>query len=67
MPTELIDVKEAAVVLGIAYQTLLVGLKQGCFAEFGTAVECKKTWRYIIFKKRFEAYINAEDLKSVHA
>lgn len=57
----LIPISEAAKVMGVSLSTLRFGLQQNKF-PFGTAIECKKTWRYIIVRKRLEKYLSGEDM-----
>jgi hypothetical protein len=57
----LISVEEAAAQMGINPVTVRQGLIQGLF-PFGTAVHGEKSYRYIIIRRRFEAYMSAEDM-----
>lgn len=57
----LLDVKKAAVRMGISFQLLEAGLIQGLF-PFGVAVKGENSYRYIIVKARFEAWMTAQDL-----
>jgi|GEM_PF-5301838 len=61
MDNSLIDVKAAAKIMGVDFQTLQMALKARLY-PFGEAVPCKKRYRYIIVRARFEAYMAARDM-----
>lgn len=52
-----IKVPEAARILGVTPQFLRMGLQQGRFPEFGTAVKMKR-WAYFIHAGRFYGYVS---------
>ena len=53
-----IKVFEAAKALGVSTRFLQMGLQQGRFPMFGTAVQMSKSrWRYYINRERFQQYI----------
>ena len=62
MDKQLIDVKVAAKIMGVDFQTLQMALKARLY-PFGEAVPCKKRYRYIIIRQRFETYMAAQDMK----
>lgn len=61
----LISVKDAAILLGISQQTIRIRLITGAF-PFGAAIPTKHdnhiTYRYVIPLKRFEKWVNGDDL-----
>lgn len=57
-----ISAEEAAKRLGIDVVTLRGALIKELY-PFGKAIRCKKTWRYVIVRERFDAYMNAADIK----
>jgi len=72
MSKSLIDVKEAAKIIGTDYTTLQAWLKEKDkeghpTCPFGYAIPCKKTYRYIILRTRFEKYISGGDMVTVTA
>jgi len=60
----LINVKDAAEQMGIAFQTLQMALKAKLY-PFGEAIPCKNRYRYVIIRTRFEAYMSAQDMLPV--
>lgn len=58
----LIPVEQAAKKMGVDVTTVRYGLQQNLF-PFGTAVKCKKSWRYLVYSSRLQAYLTAQDLK----
>lgn len=48
-----ITVKDAAKRMGLHEETVRFGLREGRF-PFGTAVQMKNRWNYIIFPRKFE-------------
>ena len=65
----LITVTEAAKILGLSQTTLYWGLRQKLY-PFGNATRNKSEemyyqhWRYIIFRRRFDIFVNAGDMKA---
>ena len=59
MSEVLIPLEEAAKMIGLDPVTIRVGLIQGKF-PFGVAVKCKKSYRYIIPRERFEKWMKGE-------
>ncbi len=53
-----LTVLEAATILGVTAQFLRMGLRQGRFSEFGTAVKFRR-WAYYINSERFYTYVNS--------
>lgn len=54
-----ITVKDAAKRMGLHEETVRFGLREGRF-PFGTAVQMKNRWNYIIFPKLFEEMVGTE-------
>lgn len=52
---ESISVEQAAREMKVDVSTVRFGLQQNRF-PFGTAVECTKSWRYIIYPEIFRQY-----------
>jgi hypothetical protein len=62
MDKPLMKITEAAAIMGVAVNTLGAGLIQGLY-PFGNATKGKRdSYRYIIFRARFEKYLNGEDM-----
>jgi hypothetical protein len=61
IPDCLIPAKDAADQIGIHTTTLQYALQQNRFPQFGTAVKCKKSWRYIINRSQFENWIKGSE------
>jgi len=61
MNKPLINVKDAAAQMGIAFQTLQMALKAKMY-PFGEAIPCKGRYRYVIIRSRFEKYMSGGDM-----
>ena len=56
-----ITVPEAAEIMGVTPMFLRMGLREGKF-PFGVAIQGKR-WAYYINAERFQAYMEAQDMK----
>lgn len=72
LPPENMSVNEAAERLGINYATVQMWLRQTDnqgrpVCPIGWAIPCRKSFRYVIPRGRFERYITGMDLSAKEA
>jgi hypothetical protein len=59
---ELMSVLDVARHMGVSKDTIMAGLKQNKFS-FGVAVKGTNSWRYIIPKKKYEAWCKENEVR----